>query len=109
MTYALTRPARLDLDSFARAAGIHPDLVRRFVAAGVLDACRDSAGTLWFSPRQLAGLGRIQRLRAGFALNYAALGLVIDLLDRIEALEAATRQRPYPAERPYPAGGRSWT
>ena len=103
MTYALAQPARLDLESFARAAGIHPDLVRRLVAVGVLDAWRDSAGALWFSPRQLAALGRIQRLRAGFALNYAALGLVVDLLDRIEALEAAMRQRPHPA------GGQPWT
>ena len=103
MTYALAQPARLDLESFARATGLHPDLVRRFVAVGVLDAWRDSAGALWFSPRQLAGLGRIQRLRAGFALNYAALGLVVDLLDRIEVLEAAMRQRPRPA------GGPPWT
>jgi hypothetical protein len=103
VSYALARPARLDLESFARAAGIHPDLVRRFVAAGVLDPWRDSAGALWFLPRQLASVRRIQRLRAGFALNYAALGLVIDLLDRIEALEAAMRKHPYLA------GGRTWT
>jgi hypothetical protein len=34
----------------------------------------------------------MQRLRAGFALNYAALGLVADLLDRIAALEEALRR-----------------
>jgi len=33
----------------------------------------------------------VQRLRAGFALNYAAIGLVTDLLDRIAVLEAALR------------------
>jgi len=33
----------------------------------------------------------VQRLRAGFALNYAAVGLVTDLLDRIAVLEAALR------------------
>jgi chaperone modulatory protein CbpM len=36
-------------------------------------------------------MGRVQRLRAGFALNYAAIGLVTDLLDRIAELEAALR------------------
>jgi chaperone modulatory protein CbpM len=92
-TTALTRPVRLDVDSFARVAGLHPDLVRRLVAAGALSASQDAAGVLWFSPGQLAALGRIQRLRAAFALNYAALGLVLDLLDRIEALEAALRSR----------------
>jgi chaperone modulatory protein CbpM len=96
---ALVRPALLDIDSFARAAGLHPGLVRRLVAAGVLTARQDAAGVLWLSPGQLAAIGRIQRLRAAFALNYAALGLVMDLLDRIEVLEAALRTRP-------PADGR---
>jgi len=93
-TTALTRPARLDVDSFARVTGLHPDLVRRLVAAGALSVRRDAAGVLWFSPSQLVAIGRIQRLRAAFTLNYAALGLVLDLLDRIEVLEAALRSRP---------------
>jgi chaperone modulatory protein CbpM len=96
MGYALARPERLDLDSFAAAAGLHPDLVRRLVALGVLDATADSRGRLWFSPGQLAAVGRIQRLRAGFALNYAAVGLVTDLLDEIAALRAALRRAGLP-------------
>lgn len=93
MTYALVRVPRLDLDEFADAAGMHPELVRRLVVLGVLDAAQDSAGRLWFARSQLADVARIQRLRAGFALNYAATGLVIDLLDRIAVLEAAARRR----------------
>jgi hypothetical protein len=42
----------------------------------------------------LATAARIQRLRAGFSLNYAAVGLVMDLLDRIEELETALRRTP---------------
>jgi chaperone modulatory protein CbpM len=93
LTYALVRAPRLDLEEFAAAAGLHPDLARRLVALGVLDASRDSAGRLWFAPSQLAAVARIQRLRAGFALNYAATGLVVDLLDRIAVLEAAIRRQ----------------
>jgi chaperone modulatory protein CbpM len=93
LTYALVLVPRLDLDEFADMAGLHPDLIRRLVALGVLDATEDSAGRLWFARSQLADVGRIQRLRAGFALNYAATGLVIDLLDRIAVLEAAMRRR----------------
>ena len=51
---------------------------------------------------ELAAVARIQRLRAGLALNYAALGLVLDLLDRIERAAkqpAATR----------PGGRLPWT
>jgi hypothetical protein len=49
-------------------------------------------------------VARLQRLRAGFALNYAALGLVVDLLDRIAVLEATIPNRR--VRRP---GGSSWT
>jgi chaperone modulatory protein CbpM len=103
MTVSLARPRRLGLDAFARAAGLHPELVRRFVALGLLDAEPGPDDELWFSPAQLAAAARLCRLRAGFAVNYAALGLVVDLLDRIAALEAALRTRPQRH------GGTSWT
>ena len=92
MSYAMVRVTGLSLDEFAAAAGLHPDLVRRLVALGVLDADPDAAGDLWFAPSQVAVMGRVQRLRAGFGLNYAAIGLVTDLLDRIAVLEAALRE-----------------
>jgi len=103
VTYALihTRTAGLDLDAFARAADLHPDLVRRLVALGLLEPERDATGRYRFPPGQLAMLARIQRLRTGLSLNYAALGLVIDLLDRIAELEAALRS---PAHRPTTGG-----
>lgn len=113
MSHALVRVRRtgaaglLDLESFARAAELHPDLVRRLVALGLLECDRDTAGRLWFRPGELTALARIQRLRAGFSLNYAAIGLVVDLLDRIAELEAAARASSRHSSRP--TGGRSWT
>jgi chaperone modulatory protein CbpM len=91
VNYAIVRAARLSLEEFALMSGLHPDMIRRLVALGLIDADRDTAGDLWFSRGQLAALARVQRLRAGFALNYAAIGLVTDLLDRIAVLEAALR------------------
>jgi hypothetical protein len=88
MTTALARPIRLDLDSFARTAGLHPQLLRRLVALGLLEPVRDISGQLWFTREELARVARIQRLRAAFSLNYAAVGLVVELLDRIAELEA---------------------
>jgi hypothetical protein len=82
----------LDLDTFARSAGLHPELVRRLVTLGLLEGDRDAAGRWWLPARELATAARIQRLRSGLSLNYAAVGLVMDLLDRIEALEAALRR-----------------
>ena len=94
MGYALVlvRSASLNLEAFARATGTHPDLVRRLLALGVLDANRDAAGELWFATGQLAVMGRVQRLRAGLGLNYAAVALVTDLLDRIALLETALQE-----------------
>jgi len=109
MTYPLTRvpgPAtgRLSLTTFSQAGGVHPELIRRLVALGILDPERDAAGNLWFERDQLLLLARVRRLRAGLGVNYAALGLVIDLLDRVAALErdlrVTTSRR---------TGGRSWT
>ena len=91
MNYAIVRSARLSLEEFALLSGLHPDLIRRLVALGLIDADRDTAGELWFSRGEFAAVARVQRLRAGFALNYAAIGLVTDLLDRIALLEAALR------------------
>lgn len=90
-SYSLVRVSRLSLDSFAARAGMHPDLVRRLVTLGLLEPTRDAAGRLWFAAPQLRVAARIQRLRAGLSVNYAALGLVMDLLDRIEVLETALR------------------
>ena len=99
IAYPMTRPSRLSLDQFARQAGLHPQLVQKFVALGLLDAERDATGALWFRPAALVTVARVQRLRAGLSLNYAAIGLVLDLLDRIDELEAASRR----------TGSRTWT
>ncbi len=90
-SYSLVRTSRLNLDSFAARAGMHPELVRRLVTLGLLEPSRDATGRLWFTAPDLRTAARIQRLRAGLSLNYAAIGLVMDLLDRVETLEAALR------------------
>ncbi|MCE0765140.1 chaperone modulator CbpM [Pseudonocardia kujensis] len=87
------RPALLDEEEFARRCGLHPELVRRFWALGLIPAGRRVDGSLWFSPAQVPAVARLQRLRAALPLNYAALGLVCDLLDRITELETALRVR----------------
>src|SRR5262245_50124819 len=105
MTTALARrvPFGLDIETFARATGLHPALVRRRLELGLLDGVRDVNGGLRVPPGQVAVARRLLRLRAGFSRNYAALALVCDLLDRIAELEAAAARR---NRRP---GGRTWT
>ncbi|MFC6079798.1 chaperone modulator CbpM [Sphaerisporangium aureirubrum] len=92
MTTALSRLPGLSLEQFARAGDLHPEQVRRLVQLGLLDPIAGPEPR--FAPSQLAVLGRIERLHAGLCVNYASLGLVIDLLDRIAELEAALRRVP---------------
>ena len=89
----LARRPGMQLDVFATRCGLHPDMVRRLVALGVLACQQDTRGDLWFEPSALVTVARMQRLRTGLGLNYAAIGLVLDLLDRIEELESASRRR----------------
>ncbi|WP_030443610.1 chaperone modulator CbpM [Actinoplanes subtropicus] len=91
--YVLARRApvpALTLPQFAAAAGLDPHMVARLVRLGLLDTVRGPAGML-LPAAQLARAARIVRLRAGLGLNYAAVGVVLDLLDRIRELEAALR------------------
>ena len=91
--YLLARPIRLSLNTVAERSGLHPVLIRKLVALGLLDCTSDANGQLWFAPSTMATLARIQRLRSELSLNYAAIGLVMELLDRIHVLEAQVRSR----------------
>jgi hypothetical protein len=85
------RPARLDLGAVASQSGLHPELVERFADLGLVPWTTDAAGRMWFTPAAPAQIRRIVRLHADLALNYAAIALVLDLLDRIDALEGERR------------------
>jgi hypothetical protein len=89
--YRIT-PYQMTLTAVARRSGLPPDLVRRFVALGLVDAERDRLGRLWFRPGAPSAIARVQRLRTGLSLNYAGVGVVLDLLDRIDRLETALRR-----------------
>ncbi len=79
----------LDVPGLARRVGLHPDLIRRLFALGLFDAAAEVGGEPRFAPAAVLRLRRMVRLRQGLGLPWHALGLVSDLLDRIEALEAS--------------------
>jgi chaperone modulatory protein CbpM len=89
----------LSLDGLARQTGLHPDLLRRLVALGLIEVRPGPAGELRFEQRDVGRVCRAERLHAGLGLNYASLGLVLDLLDRVSLLEAALRRPTRPRTR----------
>lgn len=96
---AVRRPGLLRLEVFSAHCGMHPDLVRRFVTLGLVEPAEHAGPDLWFASGQVRQVARMQRLRSDLSLNYSALGLVLDLLDRIEELErSANRRTTHPLE-----------
>jgi hypothetical protein len=79
-----TTLVRTEVTVLARASGLHPELVRRFVALGLLDRGDVSADAV-------ARLARAGRLRRDLGLNYAGAVLATELIARIEDLEARLR------------------
>jgi chaperone modulatory protein CbpM len=71
------------LDAVARAAGVHPELVRRLASLGFIDPS---------TPDAAARIARAVRLRSDLGLNYAGALLACELLDRIEQLERRLRR-----------------
>ena len=84
-------PSVLTLGETARLAGLHPDLVERLVDLGLIDPLVWEPRPL-FSRQVVVRLRRIERLRRDFAASYTAMGLVMELLDRIEVLQRRLRE-----------------
>ena len=76
----------------ARAeAGLHPELVRRFVDLGLLEPVRVPAATPLSRAMPPRG-SRAHALRRDLGLSYAGAVLACELLARIDELEARLRR-----------------
>lgn len=83
----------LDCDALAGAAGLHPELVRRLYRLGLVVAEEHRGGEpLFAAAAAVRRLRRATRLHADLGVGWAALGLVVDLLERVEALESRLRE-----------------
>jgi hypothetical protein len=80
------------LDALAREAGLHPELVRRLVALGLLERAGGTAASSLYAGGTAARLARAARLRRDLGLSYAGAVLACELLDRIDELEARLRR-----------------
>jgi hypothetical protein len=88
------------IDALAREAGLHPKLVRRLVALGVVDPVGGTGAAPMFAPDAPARLARAERLRRDLGLNYAGAVLALELLARIDELEARLRRYEPPPRPP---------
>lgn len=85
--------ACLTLSEVAYRCGLHPELIERLVDLGLIDyAKRDGQGEILFQPDVVSLLRRIVRLRNNLGVNYAGIGVILELMARIESLEDHIRE-----------------
>ena len=81
------------LSEVAYRAGLHPELIDRFIRLGLIEFIdRDRDGELLFDSGVIPILRRILRLRNELGVNYAGVGVILELTAKLEALEARIRE-----------------
>lgn len=80
----------LSTEEVAARCGLHPALVERLVALGLIEPMEDKSNR--FPPDVTLRLQRAMRLRRDLGLSYNGAALVLELLDRIDDLERRLEQ-----------------
>jgi DNA-binding transcriptional MerR regulator len=84
---------RWTLDHLARRAGLHPAMIERCVEYGLIQPMAREGATLFFDPSVVPRLRKIVRLRESLGINMAGIAVILDLLDRVRALQHESLRR----------------
>jgi DNA-binding transcriptional MerR regulator len=81
---------QLTLEELAASAGLHPALVERFVEFGLLDPVEWVGAQMLFDMTAVPRLRLVERLRCDIGVNLAGIAVILDMLDRLRALQRET-------------------
>ena len=85
--------SRYTLTEVAYRAGLHPELIDKFIRLGLIEfSDRTDDGELLFDSEVIPLIRRILRLRNELGVNYAGVGVILELTARLDALEARIRE-----------------
>lgn len=76
----------LNIHELSRFVGLHPEMIHRFIMLGLIDP-RVETPDMLFEDSVVTRIGKILRLKSDLGVNLAGCGLILDLLERIEAME----------------------
>jgi MerR family transcriptional regulator, heat shock protein HspR len=83
----------VSLTELSCRCGVHPELIHRFVTLGLLDYAEgELEGEAIFNSEAIAIVRKILRLRNQLGVNYAGIGVILELMSRIEHLENTVRE-----------------
>ena len=91
-----TSREHLSLEAAAARVGLHPILVQRFVEFGLVEPAERTGAQMSLDAACLPRLKAISRLRTDLGVNLHGVAVILDLLDRLAALQrelASLRQR----------------
>jgi DNA-binding transcriptional MerR regulator len=77
----------VSLDALAASAGLHPALVECFVEFGLIEPVESAGASQRFDVGSIARLRTIIRLRRDLGANLSSVAVILELLDRLGALQ----------------------
>jgi DNA-binding transcriptional MerR regulator len=87
LTVWRTEHSLLTIEDLASAAGLHPELVDTLVRYRLVEPTASTGTCLLFPISSVERLGRILRLRHDLGVNLAGVGVILELMERIEHLQ----------------------
>jgi MerR family transcriptional regulator/heat shock protein HspR len=75
------------IETAAARVGLHPVLVERFVEFGLLEPAEGTGDGMRFDAAGLRRLLAISRLRSDLGVNLPGVAVILDLVERLVALE----------------------
>jgi len=83
----LIRHHGLTIEGLAEQAGMHPLLVEKFVELGLIEPAESESSQPEFDDAAVLRLLTIRRLRDALGINVSGVAVVLDLVDRLCALQ----------------------
>jgi chaperone modulatory protein CbpM len=86
MIVVQSRRDLLSVEDVAARAGVHPDIVRRFIDFGLIHPADEPSPETMLDPEAVHRICVIQRLRRDLGINLPGIAVILDLLDRLAAV-----------------------
>jgi len=75
------------IEEIAKRANMSQSSVRRYVKLGLITPVNKERGCYLLKETAVSRIARIQRLKRDLGVNLSGIGIILDLLDRIENME----------------------